>query len=335
MTAEKPTQTKRMVTEFIMEKETNVFISYAREDHTIAYKIYNDLKKLGIKVWIDKEELRPGEKWKTTIKQTIKSSSHFLALFSPNSLSKKGFVQKEVKIAIEVLDELPDSEIYFIPIRLNECKIADEKLQDIQWVDFFPSYDEGLNQVLRVLKPESKSVQKEKSKSKINSITLGLIICLVLFFIGYNTIWKSNNSLIEWYNKTNKQSNLEDLNSKDKSNDKKTTPYISKAIIVAGGCPHPQHPLWDAIMTCANLAYKTLLGVGYKKDNIYYLSANKTELYNHTKNDRTDELLINLTKENLYNIIIEWAKDSNNLIVYFVGNGSKDKFLLTMVRTVF
>ncbi|MDM8555643.1 TIR domain-containing protein [Desulfococcaceae bacterium HSG7] len=135
-----------------------VFLSYAREDSEIALKLYSDLKKEGIDVWLDKEKLIPGQNWKFAISQAIKESTHFLALFSSKSVSKRGFYQKELKKALDVLDEMPEYEIYFIPVRLDECEPASEKLQDIHWADLFPSYQEGLKQILKVFQIQKDNV---------------------------------------------------------------------------------------------------------------------------------------------------------------------------------
>ncbi len=133
-----------------MKSEKKIFISYVTEDQAIAKKLYNDLKRSGIKPWLYSDIL-PGQNKKTEIIKAIKDSNYFLALFSSNSVSKRGFVQKEQKLALEILDESPPGKIFFIPVRVDECKPADEKLQDIQYVDIFPSYEKGLNLVLHVL----------------------------------------------------------------------------------------------------------------------------------------------------------------------------------------
>ncbi len=130
-----------------------VFISYAREDREIAQKLCNDLKSEGIEVWLDCEKILPGQNWKLLIKQTIKDSSYFLALLSLNSINKKGYVQKELKTALDMLDEFSSNEIFMIPIRLDDCEPVEEKLKDIHWIDLFESYKNALKELLRVLKP--------------------------------------------------------------------------------------------------------------------------------------------------------------------------------------
>ncbi|MCP4107087.1 MAG: toll/interleukin-1 receptor domain-containing protein [Desulfobacteraceae bacterium] len=137
-----------------MESNIKIFISYANEDYEIAKRLYDDLKASGIMPWLDKENILPGQNWKDEINKAIKNSSHFLMLLSSNSVSKRGYVQKEKMIALELLDEIPIGNIYVIPVRLDGSKPVDEKLQNLQWVDLFPSYNTGLKQIIRALKPD-------------------------------------------------------------------------------------------------------------------------------------------------------------------------------------
>jgi len=136
------------------KQEVKTFISYAREDLDYAQTLYNILKNVGVEPWLDVESILPGQKWRTAIKSAIKNCNYFITLLSSRSVSKKGYVQKELKEALEYLDEFPDSKIYIIPIRLDECYPSDIKLHDIQWVDFFPSWDKGIEKLFRVLVPE-------------------------------------------------------------------------------------------------------------------------------------------------------------------------------------
>jgi len=130
------------------------FINYAREDSEIAKNIYADLKNEGIDTWIDTEDILPGQNWKHEIQNVIKGCKFFLALISSSSLSKKGYVQKELSVALSMIDELPPNEIFVIPVRVNECKPIDERLNNIHWVDLFPKYEDGLKKILNVIKKD-------------------------------------------------------------------------------------------------------------------------------------------------------------------------------------
>jgi hypothetical protein len=140
------------------KKQQSVFLSYAREDLKIAYKVYNDIRRADVTVWFDKEELLPGQKWKSTIYEAIKNSKYFIALLSNNSVSKRGFIQKELKTAFECLDEIPESDTFIIPVRLDDCNPKNNRLSDYHWADLFPSYENGLRQILRVIAPEYNTI---------------------------------------------------------------------------------------------------------------------------------------------------------------------------------
>ena len=143
-----------------------VFISYAKEDCEIAYRIYSDLKMNGINPWIDSECILPGEKWKVSITKAIKESKFFIAILSSTSVSKKGFVQKELLQAFDVLDLYPENDIFIIPVRINACKPSHTKLEEIHWVDFFPSYENGLNKILTLLDSSGSLIQRHESTNR-------------------------------------------------------------------------------------------------------------------------------------------------------------------------
>jgi hypothetical protein len=138
--------------------ESRIFISYGREDLKTAKRLYNDLKGVGLNPWIDDVDLKPGQNWRQTINRAIKESRYLLTLLSSESLSKRGYVQKELKTALAVLEEFPPDDIFVIPVRIDECKPVDEQLEGLHWVDLFPSYNDGLERILRVFQSEGESV---------------------------------------------------------------------------------------------------------------------------------------------------------------------------------
>ncbi|MCP4345350.1 MAG: TIR domain-containing protein [Desulfobacterales bacterium] len=154
----------------LIKPKGRVFICYAKEDVKYAKKIYNDLKNEGIEAWLDEINLVPGQNWELEIKKAIKDSSYFLALFSSNSVSKRGYIHKELKIAFDLLAEFPASETFIIPARLDNCKPSDKELRNIHWADLFPSYEEGLKDILRIF-GFKKSDKKKIIEDTIAKIT--------------------------------------------------------------------------------------------------------------------------------------------------------------------
>jgi hypothetical protein len=134
-----------------MEAKKTVFISYAREDASRAERLYMDLRKANVDAWLDTKSLLPGQNWNKEISKAIKNSAYFLALISERSVNKRGVVQKELKQALDVLQEIPSHHIFLIPVRLDGTTPEDEELQNLNWVDLYPSYSKGINRILDVL----------------------------------------------------------------------------------------------------------------------------------------------------------------------------------------
>ena len=136
---------------------TQVFISYAREDVAIARRLRTDLKKAGIQTWLDEDDLLPGRDWKDEISKAIASCRYFIAILSENSTQKRGYVQKELKAALEIWEEFPSGDVFLIPVRVNECKTTYSKLKDLHWVDLFPSWKKGIEKILLTVEIQSGS----------------------------------------------------------------------------------------------------------------------------------------------------------------------------------
>jgi hypothetical protein len=82
-----------------------IFISYAKVDLPTARQIYEDLLIAGLDPWLDEKNLLPGQNWQYEIKKAIKASRFVIAILSNKSVSKRGFVQREIKLALQTLDE--------------------------------------------------------------------------------------------------------------------------------------------------------------------------------------------------------------------------------------
>jgi hypothetical protein len=131
-----------------------IFISYAREDEASARRLYEELKRAGAQPWLDKENLLPGQEWEATIEMEIEKCDYFIALFSSASISKRGYVQKELRRALDVLDTIPPNQVFVIPVRINACEPLHLKLRKLSWVDLFPSWETGVKRIQLALEIE-------------------------------------------------------------------------------------------------------------------------------------------------------------------------------------
>ena len=150
-------------------EKVKIFISYARDDAEQVSEIYHRLKAAGFDPWIDTEHLLPGVRWRDTIEKALREADFFLLCLSAQSKDRRGFIQREIKTALDLWKERMHDDIYFIPLRLEECELP-EKVEDFQCVNWFePGAWEKLEKALRIQaeKLRGKKVPKPKPASPL------------------------------------------------------------------------------------------------------------------------------------------------------------------------
>jgi formylglycine-generating enzyme required for sulfatase activity len=138
------------------KSEIQIFLAHASEDKPAVLALYDRLKQAGYKPWLDKKDLIPGQIWRDEIPKAIKASQIFLACLSAKSANKQGYIQRELRIALDTLGEMLPGTIFFIPMRLEECEIPDLRLaevslnlQDIHRLDYWQ--EDGFEQLERAI----------------------------------------------------------------------------------------------------------------------------------------------------------------------------------------
>ncbi len=146
----------------------DVFVSYAQEDEDWAKRLYRDLRSKGVSPWLASEDLIGGSKWKRQVVEKIRESKYALILLSEASVAKRGYMQKEVKVAIEVLDQMPENEIFILPVRLEECQPSHSHLGELHWIDLFKGYGRGFHDILRALRKDPEIEKRVDAARKEN-----------------------------------------------------------------------------------------------------------------------------------------------------------------------
>lgn len=114
-----------------------VFLSYASQDRSIVRELSRRLVSEGwIDTWLDEKSLLPGQDWRLKIEEAVEDSDIVIICLSSNSVTKEGYVQKELRYAREIALEKPEETIFLIPLRLDECDVP-RGLRFYQWVDYF------------------------------------------------------------------------------------------------------------------------------------------------------------------------------------------------------
>jgi hypothetical protein len=80
--------------------------------------------------------LLPGQVWEREIPAAVRRSDAILVCLSSQSITKTGYVQREISFALDAAQEQSDDSIFLIPGRLDVCEVP-ERLRRWQWVDLF------------------------------------------------------------------------------------------------------------------------------------------------------------------------------------------------------
>jgi len=76
-----------------------------------------------IEPWLDKAKILPGQDWRMVIEKAVEDSDVVIVCLSGQSVSKEGFVQREIKYAYDIALEKPEETIFLIPLRLDDCAV--------------------------------------------------------------------------------------------------------------------------------------------------------------------------------------------------------------------
>ncbi|MGC1375720.1 MAG: toll/interleukin-1 receptor domain-containing protein [Anaerolineales bacterium] len=115
------------------ETKFDIFLSHNSVDKKWAIKLKSALEKLNIKVWLDKDEIRPGDLFVKALEDGIKESKCIGIIISPESIAS-GWVQEEYSHALSIANSAPCT-LRLIPILLRDATLPGF-LSSRNWVDF-------------------------------------------------------------------------------------------------------------------------------------------------------------------------------------------------------
>jgi TIR domain len=133
-----------------------VFLCHSSGDKKAVRKLYRGLLRSGFLAWLDEEDLLPGQDWDQEIRKVVRASHVILICLSRASVNKAGYVQKEIKFALDIAEEQPDGMIFLIPVRLEECEVP-ERFKKWHWVDLFE--ERGFDRLTESLLVRSRSLR--------------------------------------------------------------------------------------------------------------------------------------------------------------------------------
>ena len=88
-----------------LNRPIRVFLCHASSDKPAVRELYHRLKADGFAPWLDEEDLLPGQDWQREIPKAVRAADVVIVCLSRGSISKAGYVQKEIKFALDVADD--------------------------------------------------------------------------------------------------------------------------------------------------------------------------------------------------------------------------------------
>jgi WD40 repeat protein len=137
-----------------------VFLSYVHEDSEKVDRLAAELRARGAQVWLDKEDIAPGTRWKDAIRQAIERGTFFVACFSKNYAARESnYMNAELSIAIDELSKRRHDRAWFLPVLLDSVDVPDrsiggmESLGDIQFVAMYEDWDKAVQRLVAAIEP--------------------------------------------------------------------------------------------------------------------------------------------------------------------------------------
>lgn len=159
------------------KERPSIFLCYAAEDRAQVRDLYRALKEAGFAPWMDKppqeyfdEGLEAGATWDNEIRSRIKDADYFLACVSKISVAKQGYVQREYRLALSQMAEVPEGGVFLIPVLLEDCKPPSLKVDsvDFQSIQWFRLYEDGVDNLIGTLeRRENRLSQLRESKDPL------------------------------------------------------------------------------------------------------------------------------------------------------------------------
>ena len=113
------------------EKAFDIFLSYKSEDSKWVQGLKSSLEQRGIKVWMDKNEIRPGDLFAKALEDGIENSSSVGLVVTPESM-RSDWVKEEYYRALSLATA---KQLQLIPLLLRDTELPGF-LAGRQYVDF-------------------------------------------------------------------------------------------------------------------------------------------------------------------------------------------------------
>jgi hypothetical protein len=123
----------------------DVFLSYKSDDHPWVVRLKDALQLRGVRVWLDKDEIRPGDRFVWALERGLDTSRAVALVVTPESLTS-GWIADEYSRAVALANE---GRLHLIPVVLRDAKLPGF-LSTRQHIDFRNSsaFDQAVDRLV-------------------------------------------------------------------------------------------------------------------------------------------------------------------------------------------
>lgn len=150
-------------------RQCRIFLCHSSSDKPAVRVLYHRLRDAGFQPWPDEENILPGQDWEGEISSAVRAADLVIVSLSQGSIGKAGYLQREIRMVLDVADQQPEGRIFLIPARLEECDVPD-RLRRWQWVDLFEPH--GYGRLLGALRSVAKTLELPATVQDLNASQL-------------------------------------------------------------------------------------------------------------------------------------------------------------------
>jgi hypothetical protein len=162
-----PPTMQELVDSWDQSRALRVFLCHSANDKPTVRALYQKLRaEEGIDPWLDEEDILAGQDWSEEIQKAIGQTDIVIVCLSSGSINKVGYIQKEIKYALDIADRQPEGAIFLIPLRLEICKLPN-RLSHLHRVDLFE--ERGYERLMKALRVQATAMGLSTTQSSRTS----------------------------------------------------------------------------------------------------------------------------------------------------------------------
>jgi hypothetical protein len=168
------------------EYQWDVFISYSRKDETRAVEIQEAIKKSGLHVWRDKDQIMAGDLFVKKIEEALEQTYAVIILISKNSM-ESNWVEEEYCRAISISNSLQNP-LRIIPVLIGGVTSPPGFLASRSWVDLSDGakFTQNIGSLINGIKSGLIPTQSHPKRSSLEKKHLKQLRFILFFPEGIN-----------------------------------------------------------------------------------------------------------------------------------------------------